>query len=95
MAHAQLAILHGLQQQLEDATPGAADLVAAALEQERALQAARDAQVLQLLRAKVRGWAEGQLCCCGTQMRDVFSLGPLDGTPSPKFHVIRPAHRMM
>ena len=53
-AHAQLGILNGLQQRLEDATPGAAELAAAALEQERALQAARDAQVLQLLRAKVQ-----------------------------------------
>lgn len=53
VAHSQLDILQGLQQQLEYATPGAADLVAAALEQERVLQAARDAQVLQLLRAKV------------------------------------------
>ena len=53
-AHAQLRILNGLQQRLEHATPGAAELAAAALEQERALQAARDAQVLQLLRAKVR-----------------------------------------
>ncbi|PRW61371.1 leucine-rich repeat containing [Chlorella sorokiniana] len=51
-AHAQLRILQGLQQQLEDATPGAADLAAAALEQERVLQVARDARVLQLLRAK-------------------------------------------
>lgn len=51
-AHAQLHILQGLQQQLEEATPGAADLAAAALEQERVLQAARDARVLQLLRAK-------------------------------------------
>ena len=58
-AHAQLRILGSLQQQLEDATPGAADLAAAALEQERALQAARDAKVLQLLRAKASrggGW---------------------------------------
>jgi hypothetical protein len=57
-AHAQLRILQGLQRQLEDATPGAAELAAAALEQERSLQAARDAQVLQLLRAKVckGGW---------------------------------------
>jgi len=53
-AHAQLCILQGLQQQLEAATPGAADLVAVAVEQERALQGARDAQVLRLLRAKVR-----------------------------------------
>ena len=62
-AHAQLRILNGLQQQLEDATPGAAELAAAALEQERALQAARDAQVLQLLRAKVRGAATAAVGC--------------------------------
>lgn len=55
-AHAQLHILQGLQQQLEEATPGAAELAAAALEQERVLQAARDARVLQLLRAKA-SWA--------------------------------------
>lgn len=55
-AHAQLRILNGLQQQLEEGTPGAAELAAAALEQERALQAGRDAQVLQLLRAKVWRW---------------------------------------
>lgn len=55
-AHAQLRILQGLQQQLEEGVPGAAELAAAALEQERALQAARDARVLQLLKAKVRVW---------------------------------------
>jgi hypothetical protein len=59
-AHAQLCILNGLQRRLEHATPGAAELAAAALEQERALQAARDAQVLQLLRAKV----QCRFCCC-------------------------------
>lgn len=56
-AHAQLRILQGLQQQLEDGTPGAAELAAAALEQEKALQAARDARVLALLKAKVNGAA--------------------------------------
>ncbi len=64
VAHGQLHILQGLQQQLEEATPGAADLAAAALEQERVLQAARDARVLQLLRAKASwdgaaGWKAG------------------------------------
>ena len=53
LAHAQLRVLHGLQRQLQGATPGAADLVAAAVEEERVLQGARDARVLHLLRAKV------------------------------------------
>lgn len=67
VTHAQLRMLQGLQQQLEDATPGAAELVETALEQERALQAARDAQVLQLLRTKV-----GSLACTGgTEIRPV------------------------
>lgn len=61
-SHAQLRILQGLQQQLEDGTPGATELVAAALEQERALQAARDAHVLQLLRAKVIWLPAGRSC---------------------------------
>ena len=70
-AHAQLRILQGLQRQLEGATPDAADLVAVALEQERALQAARDAHVLQLLRAKVSrgalGRGAGHSTKCGQQ----------------------------
>lgn len=51
--HAQLAALQGLQQRLEEGTPGAEELAAAAVEQERAAQAARDAHVLHLLRSKV------------------------------------------
>ncbi|KAL4856690.1 Transcription initiation factor TFIID subunit 14b [Chlorella vulgaris] len=51
-ARAQAHTLQRLQQQLQEATPGAAEQVAAAVEQERAAQAARDAQLLALLRTK-------------------------------------------
>jgi hypothetical protein len=49
----QLRALQSLQQELQAGVPGAAQLAAAAVAQERAAHAARDAQVLQLLRAKV------------------------------------------